>query len=103
MQVYEIGRVVWTTKGEEQEAAKKEFLECIGLLEGELGDKPYFWGETLGFLVPFYSLFYVGRAAKFYAWAKRCMQKESVSKSLADQKAIYDLFLQRMKAKGIDQ
>ncbi|KAI5332781.1 hypothetical protein L3X38_022910 [Prunus dulcis] len=113
MQVYEIGRVVWTTKGEEQEAAKKEFLECIGLLEGELGDKPYFWGETLGFLIPFYSLFYVyekcgnfsieAEQPKFYAWAKRCMQKESVSKSLADQKAIYDLFLQRMKAKGIDQ
>ncbi|CAB4307516.1 unnamed protein product [Prunus armeniaca] len=115
--VYEIGRVLWTTKGEEQEAAKKEFLECIGLLEEKLGDKPYFGVETLGFvdvaLIPFYSWFYVykkldnfsieAEQPKFYAWAKRCMQKESVSKSLADQKAIYDLFLQRMKAREIDQ
>ncbi|BFG28855.1 putative glutathione S-transferase [Prunus yedoensis var. nudiflora] len=115
--VSELGRVVRTTKGEEQEAAKKEFLESIGLLEGELGDKPYFGGETLGFvdvaLIPFYSWFYVyekcgnfsieAEQPKFYAWAKRCMQKESVSKSLADQKAIYDLHLQRMKARGMDQ
>ncbi|CAL9016753.1 unnamed protein product [Prunus brigantina] len=115
--VYEIGKVLRSTKGEEQEAAKKEFLECIGLLEEKLGDKPYFGGETLGFvdvaLIPFYSWFYVyekfgnfsieAEQPKFYAWAKRCMQKESVSKSLADQKAIYDLFLQRMKARGIDQ
>ncbi|CAL8150529.1 unnamed protein product [Prunus armeniaca] len=63
--------------------------------------------------IPFYSWFYVyekldnfsieAEQPKFYAWAKRCMQKESVSKSLADQKAIYDLFLQRMKAREIDQ
>ncbi|CAL8150525.1 unnamed protein product [Prunus armeniaca] len=101
--MYDIGRrVVWTTKGEEQEAAKKEFLECIGLLEGDLGDKPYFGGETLGFvdvaLIPIEA-----EQPKYYAWAKRCMQKESVSKSLSDQKAIYDLLLQRMKARGIDQ
>ncbi|KAK9937626.1 hypothetical protein M0R45_014404 [Rubus argutus] len=57
--VFDFGRKIWTTKGEEQEAAKKGFLHSIKLLEGELGDKPYFGGETLGFvdvaLVPFYS------------------------------------------------
>ena len=118
MQLYEIGRrVVWTTKGEEQDAAKKEFLECIGVLEGELGDKPYFGGERFGFLdialITFYSWFYAfetcgnfsieAECPKLIAWAKRCMQKESVSKSLNDQKKVYDLFLQQMKARGIDQ
>ncbi|KAE9458000.1 hypothetical protein C3L33_10108, partial [Rhododendron williamsianum] len=32
---------------EDQEAAKSELIECFKLLEGELGDKPYFGGETL--------------------------------------------------------
>ncbi|CAH2056879.1 unnamed protein product [Thlaspi arvense] len=41
---------------------KKEFIECLRVLEGELGDKPYFGGDKLGYvdiaLVPFYSWFY---------------------------------------------
>ncbi|KAI9385993.1 hypothetical protein POPTR_011G140501v4 [Populus trichocarpa] len=41
---------IWTTKGEELEAAKKGFFECLKLLEGELGEKPYFGGETLGYV-----------------------------------------------------
>ncbi|KAH1063732.1 hypothetical protein J1N35_028719 [Gossypium stocksii] len=60
--IYDLGKKVWTTKGEEQEAAKKEFIECLKLLEGELGNKDYFGGENLGYvdvvLVPFYSWFY---------------------------------------------
>lgn len=70
---------------EEQEAAKREFLECIRFLEAELGDKPYFGGEALGFvdvtLIPFYSWFYVrekfgnfsvkAKHPKYIAWAKR--------------------------------
>jgi len=28
---------------------------------------------------------------KFIAWVKRCMQKESVAKSLPDQKKVYEL------------
>ncbi|KAK2968717.1 hypothetical protein RJ640_005904 [Escallonia rubra] len=39
----------WLEKqGEEGEAIKKEFMDCLKLLEGELGYKPYFGGETLG-------------------------------------------------------
>ncbi|KAL6314237.1 hypothetical protein AAG906_012594 [Vitis piasezkii] len=34
--LYELGRKIWSTKGEEQETAKKEFIECLKLLEGEL-------------------------------------------------------------------
>ncbi|CAN6684386.1 unnamed protein product [Malus baccata var. baccata] len=113
--IYDIGRKLWTTKGEEQDAAKKEFLDCIGVLEGELEDKPFFGGETLGFvdvaLIPFYSWFLVyekfgnfsveAEHPKFIAWAKRCMEKESVSKSLPEQEKVYDFVALMRKKFGI--
>nr|TKR90688.1 tau class glutathione transferase GSTU49 [Populus alba] len=34
-------------KGEEKEAAKNDFIESLKLLEGELGDEPYFEGDKL--------------------------------------------------------
>ena len=69
-----------------------------------LGDKPYFGGETLGFLdialVTFYSWFFVyetfgnfsieAECPKLMAWAKRCRGKESVARSLADQHQVYE-------------
>ncbi|XP_068320379.1 probable glutathione S-transferase [Pyrus communis] len=114
--IYDIGRKLWTTKGEEYDAAKKDFLDCIGVLEGELGDKPFFGGETLGFvdvaLIPFYSWFLVyekfgnlsveAEHPKFIAWAKRCMEKESVSKSLPEQEKVYDFVALMRKKFGIE-
>jgi glutathione S-transferase len=108
MQIHSVGRKVLATKGEELEAAKNDFLEIFKTLEGELGDKPYFGGETFGFvdiaLITFYSRFYVyetfGRLSmevecpKIVAWAKRCMQKESVAKSLPDQKEVCEFVVQ---------
>ncbi|KAG8369669.1 hypothetical protein BUALT_Bualt14G0037800 [Buddleja alternifolia] len=48
-------------KGEEQERAKKELIEALKLLEGELGDEPYFGGNNFGFLdvavIAYYSWF----------------------------------------------
>ncbi|XP_024018589.1 probable glutathione S-transferase, partial [Morus notabilis] len=98
--VYDAGEKVWTTKGEEKEAAMKEFLDALKLLETELGDKPYFGGDSFGFLdialVGFYPWFYAqetfgnfsveAECPKLIEWAKRCKEKESVSKSLADEK-----------------
>ncbi|GMN70968.1 hypothetical protein TIFTF001_055108 [Ficus carica] len=56
------GTKVWTMKGEEQEAGKKEFLDNLKTLEAELGDKPYFGGDSFGFvdiaLLGFYSWFH---------------------------------------------
>ncbi|KAM1044790.1 hypothetical protein ACFX2I_035757 [Malus domestica] len=114
--IYDIGRKLWTTKGEEYDAAKKDFLDCIGVLEGELGDKPFFGGETLGFvdvaLIPFYSWFLVyekfgnfsveAEHPKFIAWVKRCMEKESVSKSLPEQEKVYDFVALMRKKFGIE-
>ncbi|KAG8492830.1 hypothetical protein CXB51_010069 [Gossypium anomalum] len=114
--IYDLGKKVWTTKGEEQEAAKKEFIECLKLLEGELGNKDYFGGENLGYvdvvLVPFYSWFYAyekcgnfsieTECPKLIAWAKRCMEKDSVSKSLPDQQKIYGFVLHLRKVVGLE-
>uniref|UniRef100_A0A2N9H4Y4 glutathione transferase n=1 Tax=Fagus sylvatica TaxID=28930 RepID=A0A2N9H4Y4_FAGSY len=109
--VYDVSRKLWTTKGEEKEAAKKEFFETYKILEGELGDKPYFGGETFGYvdlaLVTFYSWFYAvetfgefsieAECPKIIAWAKRCLQKESVAKTLPDQKKVYEFVGQMRK------
>ncbi|XP_050147898.1 probable glutathione S-transferase isoform X10 [Malus sylvestris] len=114
--MYEIGMKLWATKGEEQDAAKKEFLDCIGVLERELGDKPFFGGNTLGFvdvtLLPYYSWFLVyekfgnfsveAEHPEFIAWVKRCMEKESVSKSLPEQEKVYDYAMFLRKKFGIE-
>ncbi|KAL8217617.1 hypothetical protein R6Q57_020990 [Mikania cordata] len=110
--VYEGAKKTWTLKGEEQEKAKEEFIEILKVLEGQIGEKPYLMGETFGYadiaLVTFYSWFYTyetlgnfsieKECPKLIAWAKRCMQRESVSKTLPDSKKVYEFCLQ-MKSK----
>ncbi|KAL1349814.1 hypothetical protein HN51_026306 [Arachis hypogaea] len=114
--IYDAGRKVWTLKGEEQEAGKKEFLDALKLLEDQLGDKPYFGGDNIGYvdvsLVPFYSWFKAyetfgninieKECPKFIAWAKRCLQKESVSSSLPDQNKVYDFIVEMRKKFGLE-
>lgn len=116
-QVFDAGRRIWTRKGEEQESAKKEFVDALKLLEGELGDEPYFGGDNFGFLdvalITFYSWFDTYETCgnfsieehcpKLVAWAKRCMEKESVSTSLADPKKVYEFVLMLKKKYGIEQ
>lgn len=88
----------WTTKGNEQEVAKKEFIEILKVLEGELGEKPYFGGDEFGFvdvaLITFYPWFHTfenlakfsveNECPKLIAWAKRCITKPTVAASLSD-------------------
>nr|AAF22647.1 glutathione S-transferase/peroxidase [Solanum lycopersicum] len=97
--LYDSGRKLWTTKGGEQETAKKDFIECLKVLEGALGEKPYFGGGNFGCvdiaLIGYYSWFYAyesyanisveAECPKFVAWAKNCMLRDSVAKSLPDQ------------------
>ncbi|XP_058004897.1 probable glutathione S-transferase [Hevea brasiliensis] len=89
-------------------ASKKELIECFKILEEELGDKPYFGGESYGYvhlsLIPCYSSFYtyetLGKLSmaeecpKIVDWANRCLQKESVSKSLCDQSKFHEIILE---------
>ncbi|PWA96042.1 glutathione S-transferase [Artemisia annua] len=97
--LYQTARPLFTTKGEEHEAARIEFVDILKLLEGELGDKPYFGGESFGYLdislITFYPWFKVyetygkldfeNEVPKLIAWAKRCIEnKESVSNTLPD-------------------
>ncbi|KAK2632490.1 hypothetical protein EUGRSUZ_L01482 [Eucalyptus grandis] len=111
VQIFPVGRTVWQSMGEAQEAAKKEYIECLKVLEGELGDKAYFGGERFGYadvsLIPFYSWFcaletladsnIVEEFPKMASWAKRCMQRESVAKSLPDQHKLRDYIMEHRK------
>ncbi|KAF7848533.1 hypothetical protein BT93_L1867 [Corymbia citriodora subsp. variegata] len=97
--------------GEAKEAAKKEYIECLKVWEGEIGDKAYFGGERFGYtdvsLIPFYSWFDTletlvnfsirEECPKLVAWAKRCLQRESVAKSLPDQYKLNDFILEFRK------
>ncbi|AAF71799.1 F3F9.13 [Arabidopsis thaliana] len=100
--LFEPADKIWQTKGEEQETAKKEYIEALKILETELGDKPYFGGDTFGFvdiaMTGYYSWFEASeKLANFsiepecptlMASAKRCLQRESVVQSLHDSEKI---------------
>ncbi|KAI3921742.1 hypothetical protein MKX01_005431 [Papaver californicum] len=105
--IYDCGRRVYMNKGDDQEKAKVELIECLKVLESELGDKPYFGDEKLGFVdivfVPFYAWFHTYKTfgkfsvekecPKLMAWVKRCMEKESVWKTIPDLQKVYDFSL----------
>ncbi|KAK3015269.1 hypothetical protein RJ639_005689 [Escallonia herrerae] len=114
--VWTSGHQVRSSRGAEKEAAKVEFMDSLKLLEGELGDKPYFGGENFGFLdiafIPFYGWFHTyetfgnfsieASCPRLIAWAKRCLERESVFKTLPQQHKIYDFVLKVNKMFGLD-
>ncbi|KAK3445140.1 hypothetical protein EUGRSUZ_B02774 [Eucalyptus grandis] len=105
--IFPVGRAAWLSTGETQEAAKEEYIQGLKTLEGELGDKAYFGGERFGYvdvsLIPLYNSFYAleklancsvaEECPKLVQWAERCMQRESVAKSLPDPHKVYDFLL----------
>ncbi|XP_004251829.1 glutathione S-transferase U25-like [Solanum lycopersicum] len=99
---------VWMGQIEEQENGKKELVECSKFLEEELGDKLYFGGDVFGFvdiaLVPFYNWFIVFKTfanfntieiqcPKLVMWGERCLNRDSVSKSLPTSNQVYQAYL----------
>ena len=116
LQMSDVAKKVWATKGEEHEAGKKEFFEPLKVIEAELGDKPFFGGERFGLvdiaLVAFYSWFYTyetygnfsieAECPKLIAWVKRCLEKESVSRSLVDGKKVFEWVVSWRKKFGIE-
>lgn len=116
MQVGDVGGRIWSKKRDEIEGAKNELIEGLKELENVLGDKPYFGGDTFGFvdiaLIPFYNWFYTyeklgnfkveAECAKLIVWAKRCIHRESVSKSVADEKDIYEWVVNYRKKLELD-
>uniref|UniRef100_A0ACD5WCJ7 Uncharacterized protein n=1 Tax=Avena sativa TaxID=4498 RepID=A0ACD5WCJ7_AVESA len=108
---------LYMVKEEPQTPAKVEMAEVLKTLEGELGGKEFFGGEQgFGFvdaaLMPFATWFesfdrYWGVgvaevAPKLAAWGARCMEKESVSKSVCSPKEVYDFIGQTRKNLGIE-
>ncbi|CAJ1940666.1 unnamed protein product [Sphenostylis stenocarpa] len=112
--VHEVSKRIWTGRVGEHEAEKRELVENLKQLEEALGDKPYFGGDTFGFvdvaLIPFYRWFStyekIGNfklgCQKLIAWANRCLEKESVSKYLSDEKDVYEFVVSYRKKIGVD-
>ena len=115
-QLYDGAKKIWAGKGEEREKGKKEVIEILKQLEQVLGDKTYFGGESLGFvdigLIGYYTWFYTyetignfsieSECPKIMCWVKRCMQNESVAKSLPEPKNVYEFVVQWKKSFGLD-
>ncbi|CAN0891159.1 Probable glutathione S-transferase [Linum grandiflorum] len=115
-QIFEYGRKIWLKAGEEKEEGKKELIKSLKLMETQLGDKPFFGGEEFGYVditfIPYYSWFHTyeqlgnisieSECPGLIEWAKRCMKRDSVSKSLADPVELYDFVLTVRKKLGID-
>lgn len=115
--VYSSMSGIWNNKGEGLDELKKDFIETFKVIEeGALGNKPYLGGESFGFvdicLIPFTCIF---MACEKYgdlsiqeelpgiaAWAKRCRERESVSKVLPEPSQVYDVVCEARKLQGID-
>ncbi|XP_047336568.1 probable glutathione S-transferase [Impatiens glandulifera] len=114
--VYSSSRMLWTTKGEEHESGRNEFIEIMKELEKELGDKPYYGGESFGYVdlafIPFYSWFHAyetfgnisieKECPKLIAWAKRCLERDTVASTLPDQDKVYDFVKMLRNKYGIE-
>jgi glutathione S-transferase len=97
-QIYGCQNRLWKLKGDAEEKAKNDLIEVLKTLESELGDRPYFGGDSFGFvdiaLVPFTSWFLAyeklggfsieEHCPTIAAWAKLCRERESVAMALTD-------------------
>lgn len=116
VQLFDAVRDVVLSKGEATEAAKKELIEILKVLEGALGETDFFVGKAFGFAdilaIAVSSWFLAAEKLgnfqveaefpKISGWMKRCMQKESVAKIIPDPEKILEFALMMRKMHGID-
>ncbi|XXG60154.1 hypothetical protein AAC387_Pa04g2123 [Persea americana] len=114
--LFEGGSKIWKGKGEAQKAAVKEFLEVLKVLEGALGEKNYFGGDSFGYTdivaIPLACWFYAieqcggfkveDECPKFSAWMNRCMERETVAKTLPDPEKVFEFVCMLKKMYGIE-
>ncbi|KAJ9548719.1 hypothetical protein OSB04_021262 [Centaurea solstitialis] len=113
--IYSMARRILWEKGEDQEIAKRELIEGLKMMEGELGNKRYFGGESVGFvdvaLVPITCWFYTmetyghfsseAECPKLVSWAKRCVdERESIAKTLPHPQKLYDYYTDMLRRFG---
>ncbi|WOK91720.1 glutathione S-transferase [Canna indica] len=107
---------IWKSNGEAAAEAAKAFIESLKVLEGELGEKKYFGGKVFGLvditLAPLMAWYYAyekyggfsmeAEVPKLMAWGKRCLEKESVAKSLPEPEKVYGFVGQVRKMFGLE-
>ncbi|CAN4117631.1 unnamed protein product [Withania somnifera] len=104
--LYDSARRIWTAK-KEFAVGKKDLIDPLKLLEEVAqGDKPFFGGKSFGFvdiaLLGFYSWFYTYETICNFSIEAECMQRESVSRSLADSHKICEVVLEFRKKYGLE-
>lgn len=115
MQVFDAGCGIWQSK-EAPETVKKDFIDILKQLEGALGEKDYFLGDSFGFVdieliglaTWFYAIEKCGgfeikkECPKLSAWISRCMKRETVAKVVPEPEKIYEFVKMFRKMQGID-
>lgn len=104
------------SKGKELEAAKNDFIDILKKLEGALGEKDYFNGDTFGFvdiiLIGLTSWFFAyekfggfkveDHCPTFSAWIQRCMERASVSKVIPAPESVCECVVMLRKMHGVE-
>ncbi|KAH9707125.1 glutathione transferase6 [Citrus sinensis] len=104
------------SKGEVPETAKNEFIEILKQLEGALGEKDFFGGDSFGFVhviaIPLTCWFYAvekfggvkveNECPKFSAWMNKCMQRDTVARILPDPEKVYEFVIMLRNMFGIE-
>ncbi|KAL0320550.1 UNVERIFIED_CONTAM: putative glutathione S-transferase [Sesamum radiatum] len=117
MQIHGLGnKITWHESKNEVEESKKELIKILKQLEDVLGEKPYFGGDVFGFLdialMGYYPSFHTyetcanfsieAECPKLMEWAKRCLERDTVSKSLTDPDKLCDMVMRSRKKFGLD-
>ncbi|XP_076951398.1 glutathione S-transferase U19-like [Bidens hawaiensis] len=115
--VHPAGRAIWSSnEKDEVEVAKINFLDIMKYLDGTLGDKDYFNGDTIGFVdilligltsyFPAYEKFGDFKLEDHYpklaAWITRSWARETVSESLSNPENITNFVIMMRKMFGLE-